>query len=105
MAIWIALAFFIAAGAGGIAYAVVFGLALRRDVKRTSAALGAEVERINAVSLEIERQIQRAEAASGRLRAARERLAASREQLVIQRAALSEARAQVKRAFWFVPGL
>ena len=105
MVVWLALAFFLVAIGGGLAFAVVRGLALRRDAKRSAAALGAEVERINEVSSEIERQLQRAEGASGRLQAARVRLAASREQLDVQRAALREARSQVKKAFWFVPGL
>lgn len=105
MAFWIALAVLLAATAGGIAYAVARGLALRRDVKRSSSAFGAEIERINAVSLQIERHLATAEAAAGRLHDATDRLAMARARLDVQLAALREARAQVRRTFWFVPGI
>lgn len=105
MAFWIALAVLLAATAGGIAYAVARGLALRRDVKRSSSALGAEIERINAVSLQIERHLAAAEAAAARLHDAGDRLTVSRARLDVQVAALREARAQVRRTFWFVPGI
>ena len=105
MAVWIALAVLLAAIVGGIAYVVARGLALRRDVKRSSSAFGTEIDRINDVSLEIERQMAKAEAATGRLQDATGRLATSRAQLDVQLAALREARAQVRRVFWFVPGV
>ena len=67
MAFWIALAVLLVAVAAGIAYVVVRGLQLWRDVKRSGATIGAEVERINETALQIERHAAAAEAAAGRL--------------------------------------
>jgi len=105
MAFWIALAVLGVAVAGGIAYVVMRGLELRRDVKRSGASIGVELERINAVSREVELRATESAAASGRLRNAGARLAISRAQLEVQLAAVREARAQVRRVFWFVPGI
>jgi hypothetical protein len=105
MSFWIALAVLVVAIAGGIAYAVVRGIQLWRDLKHTGSRLGAEVERINKASLQIERHMAAAEAAAGRLQGSTGRLAASRARLDVQLGALREARAQVRRTFWFVPGL
>jgi hypothetical protein len=105
MSFWIALAVLFAAIVGGIAYAVVRGLQLWRDLKRSSSAFTTEVDRISKISLQIEHHMAQAEAANGRLQDAAGRLAASRGRLDVQIAALGEARAQVRRTFWFVPGL
>ncbi len=105
MAFWIALAVLLVAVAGGIAFVVVRGLQLWRDVKRSGSTIGAEVERISETSLQIERHAAAAEAAVGRLHGATERLATSRAQLDVQLSAVREARAQVRRTFWFVPGI
>ena len=105
MAAWIALGVLLVAVVGGIAYATVRGFQLYHDVKRGGSALSAEMERISDVSLQIEHQMANAEAATGRLQGATGRLATSRAKLDIQLAALQEARAQVRRAFWFVPGI
>ena len=105
MVFWIALAVLFVAVAGGIAYAAVRGLALWRDAKRTNSVLTAEMERINEVSLQIERHMGEAAAATERLQAATGRLAESRARLEVQLAAVREARAQMRRVFWFVPGI
>ena len=105
MVVWIALGVLLIAVVGGIAYTVIRGFQLYRDVKRGGAALSTEMERISDVSLQIERQMVNAEAATGRLQGATGRLATSRAQLDIQLAAIREARTQVRRMFWFVPGL
>jgi hypothetical protein len=105
VAFWIALAVLFVAIIGGIAFVVVRGIALWRDVKHTGSAFGAEVERISVVSAQIERHMAAAEAATGRLQVATGRLATSRAQLDVQLAAVREARAQVRRTFWFVPGI
>jgi hypothetical protein len=105
MSFWAALAVLFAAIVGGIAYAVVRGIQLWRDVKRSSSAFTAEVERISEISLQIEHHMAAAVAANGRLQDAAGRLAASRARLDVQIAAFREARAQVRRTFWFVPGL
>ncbi len=104
MVFWIALGVLAVAIVVGIAYAVIRGFQLWRDVKRSSSRFSAEADRISEVSLQIERQMAAAEAAASRLQIATGRLATSRAQLDVQLAALREARAQVRRVFWFVPG-
>ena len=105
MVFWIALAVLLVAVVGGIAYAAVRGFQLYRNAKRSGAVLTSEMDRISTVSLQIERQMANAEAATGRLNDATGRLATSRAQLDVQLAAVREARTQVRRVFWFVPGI
>ena len=105
MAFWIALAVLLVAVVAGIAYCVVRGLQLYRNAKRASARITAEMERISDVTLQIERQSAKAAAAVERLQGATGRLAVSRARLDVQLAAVREARAQVRRTFWFVPGI
>ena len=105
MVLWIALAVLLVAVVVGIAYAVVRGFQLYRDAKRAGRTIGAEVDRISAVSLQIERHAAQAETAAGRLQSATDRLAVSRARLDVQLAAIREARTQVRRVFWFVPGI
>jgi cytochrome c-type biogenesis protein CcmH/NrfG len=105
MPFWIALAVLLVAVAGGLAYAIVRGFQLWRDGKRASGTFSLEMDRINAVTLEIERHMGEADAATRRLAEATERLAVSRARLQIQLAAVREARAQMRRVFWFVPGV
>ena len=105
MAFWIALAVLLVAVAAGIAYVVVRGLQLWRDVKRSGATIGAEVERINESALQIERHAAAAEAAAGRLQGATSRLATSRARLDVQLSAVRDARAEIRQAFWFIPGI
>jgi hypothetical protein len=105
MAFWIALAVLVVAVAAGIAYVAIRGLQLYRDAKRAGATFGEQMDQINAVTLEIERHMAEADAATRRLTEATERLALSRTRLGIQLAAMREARAQVRRVFWFVPGV
>lgn len=104
MLTWIALGLLLLVVAG-IAYAAIRGWQLYRGAKRSGAVITAEMDRISAVTLEIERQMAKAEAATVRLNAATGRLAASRAQLDVQLAAVRQARAQVRRVFWFVPGI
>ncbi len=105
MVFWIALAVLVVAVVGGIAYAAVRGFQLYRNAKQTGAKVSSELDRISRVSAQIERHSAAAEAAAGRLKDASGRLAASRARLDIQLAAVRQARAQVRRVFWFVPGL
>jgi hypothetical protein len=105
MVFWIALAVLLVAVVGGIAYASVRGFQLYRNAKRSGAAFTSEMDRINEVSLQIERQMAKSAAATERLQSATGRLASSRAQLDVQLAAVREARAQVRRVFWFVPGI
>ena len=82
------------------------GFQLYRDAKRASDDVhhGA-LDRINAGTREIERHMAEADAGARRLTEATERLAAHAARLEIQLAAVREARAQVRRVFWFVPGV
>jgi len=105
MPIWIALALLLVAIVVGIAYASIRGFQLYRTAKRSGATITAEMDRISAVTLEIEGQMAKAEAATARLNAATARLATSRAQLDVQLAAVRQARAQLRRVFWFVPGV
>ncbi len=105
MMVWLAAALLLVAVVAGIAYAVVRGLQLWRNVKRSNATLSAELDRISLASAQIEHHMAAAEAAGARLSNATERLARSRAQLNVQLAAIQEARARVRRTFWFVPGL
>ena len=105
MVFWIALAVLIVAVVAGIAYCVVRGLQLYRDAKRTGARITGEMERISAVTLSIERHSAKAAAAADRLHSATDKLALSRARLDVQLAAVREAQAQLRRTFWFIPGL
>ena len=105
MALWVALAVLLLAVAAGIAFAVLRGFQLYRNAKRSGSAFTAEMDRINDVSLQIERQLAKSAAAAERLQSATGRLASSRAKLDVQLAAVHEARAQVRRVFWFVPGI
>ena len=105
MAFWIALAVLLVAVVGGLVYAAVGGFQLYRNAKRAGATFGGEMDRISRVSEQIERHAAAAEAAAGRLQDASGRLATSRAQLDIQLAAVRQARARVRRVFWFVPGV
>ena len=78
---------------------------LEEDVDRVLLPDAAEVERISAVTLEIERQNAAAAAAAERLHGATAKLAVSRARLQLQLAALREAQALVRRTFWVVPGI
>jgi chromosome segregation ATPase len=105
MVFWIALGVLLIAVVASLTYAAIRGWQLYRTAKRSGAAITSEIDRISAVTLEIEQQMAKAEAATARLNAATGRLAASRAQLDVQLAAVRQARAQVRRVFWFVPGI
>jgi len=102
---WLSLAVLLGAVAAGIAFAVVRGLQLYRKAKRTSGMFSARLEGISATVASIERHAAAAEASTQRLAEANERLQRSRARLDVQLAAMREARAQVRRVFWFVPGV
>lgn len=103
--LWLSLALLFVAVAAGIAYAVVRGLQLYRNVKRTGGEFSARSERISVTVASIERHTATAEASAQRLAEANGRLRLSRARLDVQLAAIHEARAQVRRVFWFVPGI
>ena len=102
---WIPLIVLAVGVIGGIAYAVLRALTLWRQLKRTGRTFGSEAERISLSAAMIEDQLERASASLAALRRANERLAASRAALEVQLAAVREARATVRRALWFLPGV
>lgn len=102
---WLSLAVLLIALGAGIGYVVVRGLQLWRLAKRTGALFVAESERISGVAAQMERHLADASTASTRLREASALLAESRTRLDVQLAAIREARTQVRRMLWFVPGL
>jgi hypothetical protein len=105
MAFWIALAVLLFGIAGGIAYAVLRGLALWRQLKRTNKTFGTESARIAEASAEIQEHLDRASASNALLSEATARLAVSRAKLDVQLAAIREARQTVRRVLWFLPGV
>jgi hypothetical protein len=102
---WIALAVLLVGVLGGIAYVVVRGLTLWRQLKRTSGAFGDEAARISDASAQIQGHLDRASASSGHLAEAFQRLAVSRARLDVQLQAVREARHTVRRVLWFLPGV
>ncbi len=104
MAFWIALAVLVAGIAVGLTVAIYRGICLWRLTKRTGRVFGTEIDHISRVTGEIEGQLARAEASSARLAAAAARLQATRARLDVQLGALQEARVQLARTFWFLPG-
>ena len=105
VAFWIALAVLLLAVVGGIAYAVVRGIALWRQVKRTGGTLSAESARIADATADIQEHLDRASASGVSLGDAGERLAVSRAKLDVQLQALREARQTMRRLLWFLPGV
>jgi len=105
MAFWLSLAVLLLAVVLGTAYAFVRGFQFYREAKRVSGEFGAEMERVSATTARIEVQLRKADEAKTRLQQAADRLAVSRAKLDVQLAAVREAHAQVRRVFWFVPGI
>jgi hypothetical protein len=104
VAFWIALAVLVAGVVGGLAYAVLRGIALWRAIKRAGGRFEAETERVAVVAEQIQPHLDRAEAAAARLQEASGRLAVSRARLDVQLQALREARYAMRQVFRFVPG-
>ena len=98
MLFWVALGVWIAFTVGGLAYAALRGFQTYRQLKRTSGALTAELERISRTSEEIQANLDRAQRARGDLKTALGRLQRTRARLSVQLAAVREARAAVDSA-------
>jgi len=91
--------------AAGIAYAVLRGLHLWRTTKRLGREAAPALERISAASAQIQVQLERQQASQERLQAATAGLQRSRARLQVQIDAVTAARADVRRVFWFLPGM
>jgi len=105
MLIWATAAILAICVVGGIAYAAVRGFQLYREAKRVGGAFGIEMEHVNTTTAQIEAHLRKADEARARLQESTDRLAVSRARLNVQLAAVREARAQVRRVFWFIPGI
>jgi hypothetical protein len=102
---WIALAVLLVGVLGGIAYAVLRGISMWRQLKRTGGLLSAESTRIADTSAAIEVHLDRASASGALLGDATARLASSRARLDVQLQAIREARHTMRRLLWFLPGV
>jgi hypothetical protein len=105
VAFWIALAVLLVGIVGGIAYVVLRGLGMWRQIKRTNRTIGTETARIADASAAIQEHLDRASASGERLGDAAARLAVSRAALDVQLQALREARQTMRRVLWFLPGV
>jgi hypothetical protein len=102
---WLSLALLLVASAAGLAFATVRGLQFYRSMKRTGGEFSSRLDRISDTVASIETQLAAADASVQRLTEAGTRLPVSRARLGVQLAAVQEARALVRRVFWFVPGV
>jgi len=102
---WLSLALLLIALAAGLAFAIVRGLQFYRSMKRTGAEFSSRLERISGTVASIEGQLAAADTSAQTLTEAGRRLQSSRARLGVQLAAVGEARALVRRVFWFVPGV
>jgi hypothetical protein len=101
---WLALAVLLIGVLAGMAYAVLRGIAVWRQLKRTGGAFSTESARIADASAQIETHMERATASGEHLRDATARLTTSRARLDIQLQAIREARHTLRRMLWFLPG-
>ena len=104
MGFWLSLLVFVVAVVGGIAYAVIRGIALWRRFKRTGGAFGSETARIADQTMLVEAHLDRMNASVALLGESSRRLTASRARLDVQLQAVREARETMRRLLWFVPG-
>jgi hypothetical protein len=104
VAFWIALAVLVVGVVGGLAYAVLRGFALWRQVKRTGRSFSAEAARISEASDGMQVHLDRASASQARLTEAVGRLSLARARLDVQLQALREAQHTIRRLLWFMPG-
>ena len=85
------------------AFCVVRGLGMWRQLKRTSKAMGAELDALEARTARTETLLARAERRSGELEAALERLRVSRARVQVLRGALESAQARTRWLRAFLP--
>jgi hypothetical protein len=101
--VWIALGVGLAAVAGALAFAVVRGLRLWRQLRATGAALAQELERLAAAGEQIAARAERLGGDTPRLAARLERLSESRARLAILLSAVQGVRASVGRLTTLAP--
>ena len=105
VAFWLSLLLLLVALVAGVAYVVLRGLQMWRLVKRTGDAFGRR-DRAHLARYGPDRRTPgRGLCSRGPPQGSERRLADARARLDLQLAAVREARADVRRALWFVPGL
>lgn len=101
--VWLGLAVFVLASAGGIAFAAVRGLRAYRALRATGGELTDGIDRITRNADEIATKLERLADGTGRLEAALARLHASRSRLNVLLQAIAEVRAGIGRITGVVP--
>ena len=105
MVFWLRSSLLLVALVAGVAYVVLRGLQMWRLVKRTGDAVRRRDRAHLRATAQIEGHLAEASQPRSASRIASARLADARARLDLQLAAVREARADVRRALWFVPGL
>ncbi len=100
---WLALIFALVLTVAAAIYATLQGLEAFRAFKRVGAAVGSELNRIEAATGEIERHLGLAAASGTKLEASLARLRASRARLNVLTSAISDVRAAAGRVTAVVP--
>jgi type II secretory pathway component PulF len=103
LAVWIALAVYLAAVAYGLFRAVTRGLKTMRAFKRTNGALADRLAALTAAATETERKATAASESTAELSTALERLQRSLAELQVLRAAAAEAAAGPASLRNFIP--
>ncbi len=101
--VWIGLAVFVAALAGGLAFGAVRGLAAFRTVRTAGSELAESFERVSLATGEIATRLEALADGTARLDEALARLRASRARLNVQLEALNQVRAGIARITGVVP--
>ena len=102
-AIWLGLAVFVAAFAGGVAFVAVRALAAYRTLKTTGGELTAGIDRVLGDAEQVTTKLEGLAAGTERLGAALERLSVSRARLNVLLEAIGQVRAAVGRVTGVVP--
>jgi hypothetical protein len=101
--VWLSLTLAVILTIASVVYLTVKGLESFRAAKQLSRRAGQELERISAVTAEIEQRVASGEERSARLDASLARLRRSRAELDVLTGALADVRASAEGVLAFVP--
>ena len=101
--VWLSLALGVILTIVSAVYLTIKGLESFRAVKQMSRRAGPQLERISAVTAEIEQRLAASEARSERLEASLTRLRTSRAELNVLTSALADVNASIRRVTSIVP--
>jgi hypothetical protein len=101
--VWLSLALGVILTIASAVYLTVKGLEAFRAVKQVGRRAGRELERISAVTAEIEQRLAGSETRTARLEASLARLRSSRAELNVLTSALAEVNASVRAVTSVVP--